>query len=233
MTMDADDPADLRIGGYQPFSTVDFPDALCAVVFCQGCALRCDYCHNRELLDARRPGTIGRAAIGEHLESRRAGLSMRWFFPAGSRCCSARWPGRAVKAMGMKVGLHTAGASPARLASVLPCLDWVGFDLKAPFNAYAPLTGVDAGLKTKEALDILSRAGVPFEARTTVWPAFHTIDSLVEMAQVAHAAGASRYALQQARDPATRRPLACDVFFDAAQADAVRRAHPNVILRAA
>ena len=140
---------------------------------------------------------------------------------------------RAVKAMGMKVGLHTAGASPARLASVLPCLDWVGFDLKAPFNAYAPLTGVDAGLKTKEALDILSRAGVPFEARTTVWPAFHTIDSLVEMAQVAHAAGASRYALQQARDPATRRPLACDVFFDAAQADAVRRAHPNVILRAA
>ena len=39
----------LRIGGFVPFSTVDDPDHLAAVVFCQGCPWRCRYCHNPHL----------------------------------------------------------------------------------------------------------------------------------------------------------------------------------------
>ena len=42
----------LRVGGVEPFSTVDFPGHLAAVVFCQGCPLACGYCHNPDLIPA-------------------------------------------------------------------------------------------------------------------------------------------------------------------------------------
>ena len=43
----------LRVGGFVPFTTTDYPDALAAVVFCQGCPWRCGYCHNPHLIAAR------------------------------------------------------------------------------------------------------------------------------------------------------------------------------------
>eukprot|EP01035_Chromulina_nebulosa_P014871 gene14871-19679_t len=36
----------LAVAGLQPFSSVDFPGRLAAVVFLQGCPWRCGYCHN-------------------------------------------------------------------------------------------------------------------------------------------------------------------------------------------
>ncbi len=38
----------------------------------------------------------------------------------------------AVRALGFDIGLHTSGAYPRRLARVLPKIDWVGIDVKAP-----------------------------------------------------------------------------------------------------
>jgi len=43
----------LRIGGLLPMTTLDYPDHLSCVLFCQGCAWRCRYCHNPELIAAR------------------------------------------------------------------------------------------------------------------------------------------------------------------------------------
>ena len=40
----------LAVGGLVPFTTIDFPGRLAAVVFCQGCPWRCTYCHNPHLL---------------------------------------------------------------------------------------------------------------------------------------------------------------------------------------
>ena len=36
----------MNIGGFLPFTTIDFPGKLSAVIFTQGCPLRCQYCHN-------------------------------------------------------------------------------------------------------------------------------------------------------------------------------------------
>ncbi|SEN76543.1 hypothetical protein SAMN05428959_10316 [Duganella sp. CF517] len=46
-----------------------------------------------------------------------------------------------VRALGFKVGLETACIYP-ELQKVLPMWDWVGFDVKAPFDRYAEITGV-------------------------------------------------------------------------------------------
>ena len=40
----------LRVGGLTPLSASDYPDRLAAVIYCQGCAWRCTYCHNAHLL---------------------------------------------------------------------------------------------------------------------------------------------------------------------------------------
>ena len=44
--------AALRVGGLVPLTTLDFPDHLACVLFCQGCGWRCRYCHNPELIPA-------------------------------------------------------------------------------------------------------------------------------------------------------------------------------------
>ncbi len=46
-----------------------------------------------------------------------------------------------VRSLGFGVGLHTAGIYPERLAGMLPLVDWVGFDVKAPFSDYARVIG--------------------------------------------------------------------------------------------
>ncbi len=40
--------ATLRVGGLVPLTTLDYPGLLACVLFCQGCAWRCRYCHNPE-----------------------------------------------------------------------------------------------------------------------------------------------------------------------------------------
>ena len=47
---------------------------------------------------------------------------------------------RTVKELGMKVALHTNGAYPDRLRALLPLCNWVGMDLKAPFDDYETIT---------------------------------------------------------------------------------------------
>ena len=39
-----------QIGGLIPLTTIDFPEHLSAVIFCQGCSWRCGYCHNPHLI---------------------------------------------------------------------------------------------------------------------------------------------------------------------------------------
>ncbi|MDO5961357.1 4Fe-4S cluster-binding domain-containing protein, partial [Pseudomonas aeruginosa] len=42
--------ATLRVRGLVPLTTLDYPGLLACVLFCQGCAWRCRYCHNPELI---------------------------------------------------------------------------------------------------------------------------------------------------------------------------------------
>ena len=79
---------------------------------------------------------------------------------------------RTVRRMGFLAGLHTAGMYPERLRSVLGDVDWVGFDVKAPFDArYDRLTGRDQSAdRVCESLRILVTSGVSYQVRTTLDP---------------------------------------------------------------
>ena len=202
----------LRIGGFQPFTTVDYPGALAAVIFCQGCPLRCVYCHNPDLLPARAPPRIQWRDIYDHLAKRR-GLLDAAVFSGGEPLMQSGLAEamRAVKELGYRIGLHTSGAAPARLGAVLHLVDWVGFDVKAPFGAYEKITGVaEAGARARLSLEMLVRAKTAMEARATVWPDMMDALFVERIISDVKALGVDNIVLQEARDPVSKAPRGID-----------------------
>ena len=189
------------MGGVVGLSTTDYPDRLSAVVFCQGCSWRCDYCHNPHLQPGRSATQMHWDAVSAFL-LRRLGLLDAVVFSGGepTQQPALAHAMRAVKAMGFQVGLHTAGIHPRRLAAVLPLVDWVGMDVKAPFADYDRITRArGSGERARaSAVEILA-SGTEYEFRTTVDTSLLAPGDLVRIADDLDALGARRYALQQCR----------------------------------
>jgi pyruvate formate lyase activating enzyme len=191
----------LRVGGLSPLSTSDWPGQLAAVVFCQGCPWRCRYCHNPHLLPARSASPIAWDDVLAFLR-RREGLLDAVVFSGGEPLAQRALAGGVlrVKQMGFRVGLHTGGAYPARLAEVLPLLDWVGLDVKAPFDAYASVTGVlGSGADAQASARLVIDSGVAYEFRTTVHPRQLSPSVVQRLASDLARSGVRRYALQEFR----------------------------------
>lgn len=226
----------LRIGGLTPLSLTDYPGQLAAVVFCQGCAWRCGYCHNPHLLPPRPVAGFEWGDVVRFLE-RRVGLLDAVVFSGGE---PTRQPGLAAaaaqaRALGFRVGLHTAGIHPRRLEAVLPLLDWVGLDVKAPFHGYAAVTGVaGSGAPALASLKLVLASGVDHEVRTTVHPALLPPAELLELARTLAAMGVRRFVVQDARGrgPDGRLPPPAHSSH-AAQRDRLAGLFPEFEIRAA
>lgn len=185
------------VGGLTPLSTADWPDMLAAVVFCQGCAWACPYCHNPSLRTFG-PGERTWRETLDWLATRR-GLLDAVVFSGGEPLLQ---PGlaaamRQVRDLGFRVGLHTSGMDPAALTRALPLTDWAGLDLKAPRAAYARISGrPDAAAAAWRSLELLRESGVAFELRTTWHPALLTADDLLALAAEIAAVRPATWALQ-------------------------------------
>jgi pyruvate formate lyase activating enzyme len=194
-------PIPLRVGGLVPFTTTDYPDALAAVVFCQGCPWRCGYCHNPHLVPATGDDERDFASLLEWFTHRR-GLLDAVVFSGGEPTAQPSLHDAidAVRELGFAIGLHTAGAYPRRLAEVLQAVDWIGLDVKAPFANYAMVTGIaGSGRAALASLDLVLDAGVAHEVRTTVHPALTTTAMMEQLARELAARGIERWVLQQFR----------------------------------
>ena len=191
------------IGGLTPFTTIDFPGRLAAVLFCQGCPWRCGYCHNPHL-QPRNGGTIMAWETVMAFVRKRRGLLDGIVFSGGEPLWQRALGGamRALKEEGFAVALHTGGGNADRMRAVLPHTDWVGFDFKAPFASYEKIAGVDAGTQARTALLALIESGVEYEIRTTVDAALSLAD-LYHMADQLAQLGISHWVLQKRRGGAT------------------------------
>lgn len=197
------DAAGLRVGGLTRLTSIDFPGRLAAVVFCQGCPWRCGYCHNPDLLDASAATGWSWAQVLAFLQTRR-GLLDGVVFSGGEPTLQAALPSAlaAVRALGFQTALHTGGMYPERLAAVLPLLDWVGLDIKAPLHCHDAVTGTPgSGPRTRETLRTLLASGVPYECRTTWHPGLFGADALLALADELAALGVTHWVLQACRTP--------------------------------
>jgi pyruvate formate lyase activating enzyme len=193
--------AALRVGGFVPFTLTDYPGALAAVVFCQGCPWRCGYCHNPHLIPPCGEDERDFSRILDWLGTRR-GLLDAVVFSGGEPTAQAELADAlaAVRGIGFKVGLHTGGAYPRRLAALLPHVDWVGIDVKAPRAEYAIATDVaGSGAAAFASLDLVLASGVAHEVRTTALPALMRPAVLEQLARELAARGVKRWTLQSFR----------------------------------
>ncbi len=187
------------VGGLVPFSTVDWPGQLAAVVFISGCPWRCHYCHNTEL--QTRAARYDWREVRAFLETRK-GLLDAVVFSGGEPLSEPRLPAmiRDIKRMGYRVGLHTAGIYPLRLADVLRHLDWVGMDIKADAKGYDDITGRrDSQRPALACLTQLLSAGTDFECRITWHPDWLDEPRLMTLARELSRSGVRQFAVQAAR----------------------------------
>lgn len=169
----------MKIGGFVKSSLINYPGKIAAVIFTQGCNFRCPYCHNPQLVY---PGLftdpVSFKSIFDFLKERR-GLIEGVVFSGGEPTlqeelleiiCKVRSLGYAVK-------LDTNGSKPDVLAEVLPYVDYVAMDIKAPFgDAYARVCGVVMDdYEIRRSMLLIRAAGLPYEFRTTLHPEFMPI----------------------------------------------------------
>jgi pyruvate formate lyase activating enzyme len=193
--------AAVRIGGFTPLSTCDWPGLLAATVFCQGCALRCEYCHNPDLIPATGRTSLRWDEVISVLRRRR-GLLDGVVFSGGEPTMDPALAEamREVRDHGFRVGLHTSGVFPRRLHRVLDLVDWVGLDVKAPPRLYGTVSGVpNVASRVWESLELLGGNTVPYEVRTTMHPDLDE-RALVELAVLLGERGVPTAALQTRHD---------------------------------
>ncbi|MGM3389029.1 anaerobic ribonucleoside-triphosphate reductase activating protein [Stutzerimonas stutzeri] len=193
--------AALRVGGLVPLTTLDFPDHLACVLFCQGCGWRCRYCHNPELIPTRGAQERCWEDVLGFLDQR-VGLLEAVVFSGGEPTLQLALPEAIaqVRERGFKIGLHSAGIKPKLFRQVLPLVDWVGFDVKSLPEHGALITGVEgSGEANWKSLAALLASGVAYECRTTVhWQLFDA-ERLWDMAQRLRRLGVERFAVQCVR----------------------------------
>ncbi len=191
----------LRVGGFVPLTTLDYPDHLSCVVFCQGCAWRCRYCHNPDLIPPRAQQMHSWDSILEFLE-RRQGLLDAVVFSGGEATLQHALKSaiQDVKNLGFKVGLHSAGINVKAFERILPYCDWIGFDVKALVEETKLITGVSgSGQANWQCLELLLASGVKYECRTTVHWDLTDPQRLLELARRLSTAGVAHFVVQHVR----------------------------------
>lgn len=190
---------DIQIGGLVPFTTIDYPNKLSAVLFLVGCPLRCEYCSNPHLLSVGN-GEYDPERVLEWIKSRTGKLEAI-VFSGGEALMQG--PAlfqyiRRVRELGFKIGLHTNGFYPNLLADAVDLVDWIGLDFKATREKYPDLTGQNIAYDNMiKSLEIWQKSGKDFEVRITCDPRFISKDDLVQITDILSAKGVKNIAIQK------------------------------------
>lgn len=205
----------MLFGGYQPFTLSDYPSTVAAIAFAQGCNFRCRFCHNGGLLPLApaHGSALTSDDILRRLDNRRGKLD-GLVVSGGEPTIQPDLPDflACVKTLGFKVKLDTNGSRPAVLSDLLKrnLLDYVAMDVKASFEDYSRLCGVQVSTEAiSESIKLISASGVPHHFRTTFGLSLMSDDDLAMLRSEIPAC--SKHVVQDfnplhALDPELRRP---------------------------
>ena len=191
----------LNIGGITPFSTIDFPNHLAAIIYTQGCNFRCPYCHNLRLVDCLQP-SIPYGKIHEFLQTRRRiidGVVITGGEPTLHKDLPAfcAW----LKNMGFAVKLDTNGTRPSMLDFLIKekLVDYIAMDIKAPWEKYQTIIHTKFPIEpVKKSVALLKEAELPHEFRTTVHSSLLTF---TDLEKIIHIVGQEHFLYLQVARP--------------------------------
>ncbi|GAB2897291.1 anaerobic ribonucleoside-triphosphate reductase activating protein [Uliginosibacterium flavum] len=198
----------ILLGSFTPASDHDWPGRRAATIYLLGCPWRCAYCHNPQLQKRGTAPALSWSRIAAKLTASRDTIS-GVVFSGGEPTTDRTLPEAiaAVKALGLPVGLHTSGAYPERLETLLPQLDWVGFDLKTDYESYDKLTGAPgSAARATQSARLIIASGVAHEFRLTWHHQVINEESALLAAHFAQHLGARRFVLQAFRSEGVANP---------------------------
>jgi pyruvate formate lyase activating enzyme len=192
----------MLIGGFVPFSLIDYPPHTACVVFTQGCNFRCPYCHNPELLVKGAGHRFLLKPFFDFLAERRGKLDAV-VVTGGEPTLQEDLPEflERIEGLGFAVKLDTNGTNPGVLKSLLErkLVEAVAMDVKAPLARYAEATGGEGDGAAVEAvrksIRLLLKSKIEYEFRTTVVKELLSPGDVLAVGELVK--GAARFALQR------------------------------------
>jgi pyruvate formate lyase activating enzyme len=199
------------IGGIQKFTLIDYPGKLAATIFLSGCNFKCPWCYSGELVLPEKIAChpkISENEVLEFLSSRKDRLE-GVVLCGGEPTLNKELPyfAKKIKDLGFSVKLDTNGSNFSMLSELVNdgLVDYVAMDIKGPKAKYPEITGRKVDIKNIEkSVNFLKRGLVNYEFRTTIVPAFHKREDILEMAK--WLSGADKYYLQNFRPEKTIDP---------------------------
>ncbi len=154
-----------------PFTALDYPDHLAAILWFAGCNMRCDFCYNVDIVFAKGSVSIDDALA--FLQTRR-GLLDGVVLSGGEATLYDDLPAlcRQIKALGFKIKLDTNGMRPGMIETLVTekLLDYIALDYKAPPQKFASVTKNRHYEDFAKTLEFLIASDIKFEVRTTLHP---------------------------------------------------------------
>ena len=190
----------MRIGGFQKFSLIDYPEKISAIIFTQGCNFRCPYCHNPELVKPELfTDPIPEEEVLSFLETRK-GLIDGVVITGGEPLLQSGLKDflMHIKRMGYLVKLDTNGSNPQRLEELLSegLFDYIAMDIKSPIEEYISVVRAEVDTDhIRKTLMLITKSGLPYEVRTTLFRGLTTSDVLRMMEEL-KTYGVENYYLQ-------------------------------------
>lgn len=185
------------ISGFQKTSFIDFPGTVSAVLFFEGCNLRCPYCHNPQIVLRQSP-QISWEEIKSYLANRK-GLIEGAVLTGGEPTLHSCLPQvvNELRDDGFLIKIDTNGVNPDVISQCKP--DYLALDFKTTPQRYDELGCKDSGFGEKilRTLDIVKSMGLQAEVRITVASPFVNDDTVLKMAEMLN--GVKRVFLQQLR----------------------------------
>lgn len=173
--------SNMKIGGLQKLTLLDFPGKVACTVFTVGCNFKCPFCHNAPLVThVSSTPTMSEEEFFLFLKKRQGILDGVAITGGEPTLMSGLWDFIArIKDMGFLVKLDTNGTNPELLEALInnKMIDYVAMDIKNSPEKYAITSGLPEGYdlsKIKASTSILMRGDVDFEFRTTLVSPYHT-----------------------------------------------------------
>lgn len=188
------------IKGFQPLTTLDYPQQLAALVFTAGCNMRCTYCYNKSLVEnAPDLPEVPPQDILQFLQ-RRKGLLDGVVISGGEPTMHADLPDfiKKIKQLGFKVKLDTNGTNPKMVQDLLneKLIDYIAMDVKQVPAKYEAVTKLRVNMdKVEQTVAIIKSSDIDYEFRTTAAPSFISKQELLEIGKWLQ--GSKKYCLQQ------------------------------------